>query len=348
MRYFFILLLFPTILLGQEADLLQAKAMKQFTSEAKESLGETRQTLGVAPDGQLIDNSGETVSYADVIALEIASSNVSQIADASIAGAKAAMDVLYSKTNEVADAAFLIRVVVPPLDEREALTAFVVDVVSDGTNDLFYVWYNKQLAISPNRDQYYQLLDSTQAVKAVWRDNWDGTSYTPWRLTYNSTDPKLILNSPTFDSSSSKWHSMSTNGLVSLSCDGVATNTYLRMEAVEGKGSAVWHREPDTVKGWVMEGHTLERSGLIWEGVHCCSVKRPDFAIGLPCQHIRNDKWGLGKNGFAFGGLTPLVNGKIPYTGMVSNRITGEIMGYFKDGFNSAMPKEISEGGEEQ
>ena len=319
----------------------QANDMKQFTSDEKENLGETRQALVMAPDGTLIDRSGQTVSYADSLAIDLASSNVTEIADSASKSAKQAMDRLYGVTNQVADAAYLLRVVIPPLTEREALTPFVVDVVSDGTNDTFYVWYNKQLGVAPTREQTYAMIGETQAVKCVWRDIWEGNNYTVWRNTYNSTNPKQTFNQPTFDADTGTWTCVDPLGGASRSCFGTAADTELRMKDGEGKSVLVWYREPSTVKGWRYEGFTLVRQGHTWAGVHCCTAKRPDFAIGLPCQHIRNDKWGLGRAGFIFGGMTPQVDGQTPYTGLITNRITGEVLMYFKDGFQSRMPNEL-------
>lgn len=148
----------------------QANDMKQYTSEEQVNLGETRQAIVVGPDGQLIDRSGSVVSYADSVAIDVASSNVIDISEAAIDGVTNSMKRLYNSTNLIADAAFLLRLVVPPMDDREAPCAYVVDVESDGTNDIFWVWYNKILEVSPNREQTYCLLGETNAVKGAWWD----------------------------------------------------------------------------------------------------------------------------------------------------------------------------------
>lgn len=315
----------------------QANDMKQYTSAEQVNLGETRQAIVVAPDGTLIDKSGSVVSYADSVAIDVASSNVIAISDAAMGGVSNAMQRLYNSTNLIADAAFLLRLVVPPMDDREAPCAFVVDVESDGTNDIFWVWYNKILEVFPNREQTYCLLGETNAIKGVWWDLWDGHSYGNWRKTYNSTDPKRDVAKPVFNGTDA-WVCAAQDGGDDIVCAGNEYSTSLVATNLSGSGYIVWDRFPQTSRGYRKEGMTLVRGNRTWEHVHCSKVARPDFARGLPCQHKRNDSWGLGKAGFIFGAMTPLVEDKVPYTGFITNKFTGEVRFYFKDGFNTRPP----------
>lgn len=78
--------------------------------------------------------------------------------------------------------------------------------------------------------------------------------------------------------------------------------------------------------------------GRTWQGCHVCTVTRPTWAQGATCLDLPNDKLG-GPQGFDFGDLTLTVGGRTPYTGFVTNNITGEVL-YFDQGFNKGNPVE--------
>ncbi len=83
---------------------------------------------------------------------------------------------------------------------------------------------------------------------------------------------------------------------------------------------------------------TITHNGRTWEGCHVCTVIRPDWAAGLPCLDIPNEKLG-GPSGFDFGDLLLTSGGEPLFTGFVTNGLTGEVL-YFDNGFNKGTPPE--------
>ena len=81
----------------------------------------------------------------------------------------------------------------------------------------------------------------------------------------------------------------------------------------------------------------LTVNGRTWNGCHKGTVTRPDWARGESCLDLPNDRLG-GPSGFDFGDLTITVGGRIPYTGFVTNGITGEVL-YFDQGINKGNPQ---------
>lgn len=78
-------------------------------------------------------------------------------------------------------------------------------------------------------------------------------------------------------------------------------------------------------------------NGRTWHGCHRGTVTRPDWAVGGSCLDLPNDRLG-GPSGFDFGDLTITVGGRPPYTGFVTNRITGEVL-YFDQGVYKGTPE---------
>lgn len=82
----------------------------------------------------------------------------------------------------------------------------------------------------------------------------------------------------------------------------------------------------------------LTVNGRTWHGCHRGHVTRPLWAQSRSCLDLPNDRLG-GVNGFDFGDLTITVNGRTPYTGFVTNGVSGEVL-YFDQGFNKGDPTE--------
>lgn len=78
-------------------------------------------------------------------------------------------------------------------------------------------------------------------------------------------------------------------------------------------------------------------NGRTWEGCRVGTVTRPDWAVGGSCLDLPNDRLG-GPYGFDFGDITITVRGRTPYTGFVTNRITGEVL-YFDQGVYKGNPE---------
>ncbi len=81
----------------------------------------------------------------------------------------------------------------------------------------------------------------------------------------------------------------------------------------------------------------LTVNGRTWIGCHRGTVTRPTWARGGSCLDLPNDTLG-GPQGFDFGDLTVTVGGRTPYTGFVTNGVTGEVL-YFDQGFNKGNPE---------
>lgn len=236
-----------------------------YSSSATNVVGLSRQAVSVTGDGVVVDRSGTIVAKADTIAVEKAADEIGGISEAARDAMREGLVGLYAATQSMAAASYAIRLSVRPETERANLTSYVVDVSSDGTTDTLWVWYNRELAVAPNRAQTYEYFGGYELAKCTWADS---------------------------------------------------------------AGAA-----------WVPAGTTRTVNGRTWTGVHKCVCERPAWARGLQCQHIRNDTWGGNADGFAFGNIVPLIGGAVPYTGWVTNRITGAKMAYFENGFAVTPPE---------
>ena len=79
-------------------------------------------------------------------------------------------------------------------------------------------------------------------------------------------------------------------------------------------------------------------NGRTWNGCHKGHVTRPSWARSKSCLDLPNDTLG-GPSGFDFGDLTLTVGGRTPFTGFVTNNVSGEVL-YFDQGFNKGNPEE--------
>ena len=84
---------------------------------------------------------------------------------------------------------------------------------------------------------------------------------------------------------------------------------------------------------------TVTVNGRTWSGCHVGTVDRPGWAVGKACLDLPNDRLG-GPSGFDFGDLTLTVAGRTPFTGFVTNGVTGEVL-YFDQGFNKGNPEDM-------
>ena len=78
-------------------------------------------------------------------------------------------------------------------------------------------------------------------------------------------------------------------------------------------------------------------NGRTWTGCHKGTVSRPEWARGGSCLDLPNDRLG-GPSGFDFGDCTITIGGRTPYTGFITNGITGEVL-YFDQGINKGNPE---------
>lgn len=149
-----------------------------YSSTSTNIVGLSRQAVMVGAGGEVIDRSGTIVSMADTVAVQHAADEVGSIS----AAARSAMDVglqrLYTATQNMATASYAIRMSIRPETERANLTSYVVDVSTDGTTDTFWVWYNRELAVEPNRTQTYEYFGGSEAAKCTWADS-SGAKWVP-------------------------------------------------------------------------------------------------------------------------------------------------------------------------
>ena len=81
----------------------------------------------------------------------------------------------------------------------------------------------------------------------------------------------------------------------------------------------------------------LTVNGRTWNGCHKGHVTRPAWAQSKSCLDLPNDRLG-GPSGFDFGDLTLTVGWRTPFTGFVTNNVSGEVL-YFDQGFNKGNPE---------
>lgn len=88
----------------------------------------------------------------------------------------------------------------------------------------------------------------------------------------------------------------------------------------------VWDKpwDPDGVVALWQPGSQLPRAG-----VHSCSVQRPRHLWGLPCHTQPVERWGSA-SGFSFGAFEVAVDGCLAWTGVLTNRVTGDIIEFNK------------------
>ena len=79
-------------------------------------------------------------------------------------------------------------------------------------------------------------------------------------------------------------------------------------------------------------------NGRTWQGCRKGKVVRPEWARGKSCLDLPNDRLG-GPTGFDFGDMTLTIGGRTPFTGFVTNNISGEVL-YFDQGINKGTPPE--------
>lgn len=92
---------------------------------------------------------------------------------------------------------------------------------------------------------------------------------------------------------------------------------------------------------WDADGETIEAYGRTWQGCHKCNILRPTPARGISAVTRLNEVFG-GENGFDFGGMAVLVNGRPAITTNLTNTATGETM-RIDNGFIKTITKEATE-----
>lgn len=145
-----------------------------------------RDVVTVDSEGHLAGDGGVVGEKASTDAIDATAASAGQIADAANQAMLDAMAYLYSNTNNMATNCVMVALQLEPEMAATNLTGYVVKTTTDGYTDHQWVWYNRMLALKPNRYVTYSYYGGSQNVKAEWVD-WttNGVSVTVDGVTWN-------------------------------------------------------------------------------------------------------------------------------------------------------------------
>ena len=145
-----------------------------------------RGVVTVDQEGHLAGDGGVVGEKASTDAIDATASSAGQIADAANQAMLDAMAYLYSNTNNMATNCVMVALSLEPEMVQSNLTGYVVKTTTDGYTDHQWVWYNKVLALKPNRFVTYSYYGGSANVKAEWV-GWttNGVSVTVDGVTWN-------------------------------------------------------------------------------------------------------------------------------------------------------------------
>ena len=89
---------------------------------------------------------------------------------------------------------------------------------------------------------------------------------------------------------------------------------------------------------WSKAGETISALGRVWEGCHKCTIPRPAAARGVAAITRLNERFG-GANGFDFGSIVVMANGKPGITTNLTDAATGSTL-IIENGFIVTKTKE--------
>ena len=124
--------------------------------------------------GKVFNDKGTVGSSAESAAAGVAADEAAEISDAARIATTNAQQALIDASSGAATNAVSIALVFAPETVRSNLTAFVVKTETDGTVDTQWVWFNRQVALSPNRFVVYETYDKAVTNKVTWTD-WTNT-----------------------------------------------------------------------------------------------------------------------------------------------------------------------------
>ena len=91
---------------------------------------------------------------------------------------------------------------------------------------------------------------------------------------------------------------------------------------------------------WNEDGETVVVNGREWSGCHKCTVRRPAFAVSVPCLTNPNEsRWG-GMHGMEFGDMILTMDDKSLVTAIITNRFDATERVLFDNGFFKGFIKE--------
>lgn len=121
-------------------------------------------------DGQVFNDAGTVGSSAESTAAGVVADEAAGISDAARVATTNAMQTLVDASSGAATNAVSLALVFAPETVRSNLTAFVVKTETDGTTDTQWVWFNRRVALSPNRFVVYETYDKASTNKVTWTD----------------------------------------------------------------------------------------------------------------------------------------------------------------------------------
>jgi len=145
-----------------------------IVSESIEEPAWKRQVVMQTADGGILNDSGKVGSAAESAAAGEAAELAGEISDAANVAMTNALRVLADASAHAATNAIALALVAAPETSRTNLTAYVVKTETDGITDTQWVWYNRALALAPNRCVVYETYDRATTNKAEWVD-WTNT-----------------------------------------------------------------------------------------------------------------------------------------------------------------------------
>ena len=142
-----------------------------ITSATIEEPAWKRQVVMQTAEGDIINDEGTVGSAAEAAAAGESADTAAEISDAANVAMTNALRILTDASANAATNAVGIALVLAPESARTNLTAYVVKTETDGTNDTQWIWYNRDLALAPNRFVVYDGYGASATNKVTWC-NW--------------------------------------------------------------------------------------------------------------------------------------------------------------------------------
>ena len=142
-----------------------------ITSETIEEPAWKRRVVMQTAEGKTLNDGGVVGDAAKSAAAGMAADRAADISEAANVAMTNALSVLVDASANAATNSIGLAMVILPETDRTNLTAYVVKTETDGYTDTQWVWYNRQIALAPNRYVVYETYDRATTNKAAWV-NW--------------------------------------------------------------------------------------------------------------------------------------------------------------------------------
>ena len=145
-----------------------------IVSEIVEERAWKRQVCMQTAEGVVFNDEGTVGSAAESAAAGEAADHAAEISDAANVAMIGALQYLDGASVHAATNAIGLSLVVMPETSRTNLTAYVVKTETTGVVDTQWVWFNREIALEPNRFVVYETHDRAATNKVTWAD-WTNT-----------------------------------------------------------------------------------------------------------------------------------------------------------------------------